>query len=154
MTIKLYNNKSPNNSIAKNITLLYTYTNVAIHHSYDLYNVEIIIDNPLNIRDCNYLLIEPINRYYYIDSMDFANQRVTITGHVDVLQTYRTEIEKCKIVVARNENEYNNYINDSEMPLESRVMNQRIEFKDNSGNVFQALNKSMEYIMIVAGGNA
>ena len=154
MTIKLYNNKSPNNSIAKNITLLYEYTNVKIKHSYDLYNVEIVIDNPLNIRDCNYLLIEPINRYYYIDSMDFEHQRVTITAHVDVLQTYRSEIEKCKIVVKRNEKEYNSYINDSEMPLESRVLNQRIEFKDNSGAVFQALNKNMNYIMIVSGGAA
>lgn len=145
-TVTFYNNKSPNNSIAKNIEQIAQYTNVVFKQSTDLYNIELILTNKANMKDCNYFLISGINRYYYIDSFEFAEQRLIIRGHVDVLQTYRTQIEKCKIVVERNEEKSFAYLNDSELPIECRETKIMLEFPN------EPLKKSQENILVVAGG--
>lgn len=146
MNIVLYNNKSPNNSIAKSLETIATYSDCIIKETTDLYNITVILNYVNNMRDANYLFISELNRYYYIDNFEMANGRVILSCHIDVLMTYRNEIEKCKIVVKRNENESYSYLSDTELPIECREQKRQFIFPN------EPLTKNLEYIMICAGG--
>lgn len=148
MNITLYNNKSPNNSIAKSLETIGTYTGSVIKETSDLYNITLVFNYIENMIDSNYVYIPDFGRYYYIDSFELGNQRITLNCHVDVLMTYRTEIEKCLIVVERNENESFSYLNDSKLPIECREQKRQFIFPN------EPLTKNLEYIMICAGGVA
>lgn len=62
----------------------------------------------------NYMYIPDFGRYYFIDRIDTGAQRLFIQGHIDVLQTYSTQIRNLYCIVARqeNENKSNLYLND------------------------------------------
>ena len=146
MQVTFFNNKSPNNSIAKNLETITVYQNAIIKESEDLYNIELILNYRDHLQDSNYFFVGTLNRYYYIDNFSLEQQRVRISGHVDVLQTYRTQIEKCKIVVERNEEKSFAYLNDTELPIECRETKIMLEFPN------EPLKKSQENILVVAGG--
>lgn len=146
MQVTFFNNKSPNNSIAKNLETITTYQNAIIKESEDLYNIELILNYRDHLQDCNYFFVGTLNRYYYIDNFSLEQQRVRISGHVDVLQTYRTQIEKCKIIVERNEEKSFAYLNDTELPIECRETKIMLEFPN------EPLKKAQENILVVAGG--
>lgn len=148
MQVTFFNNKSPNNSIAKNLETITMYQNAIIKESEDLYNIELILNYRDHLQDSNYFFVGTLNRYYYIDNFSMEQQRVRISGHVDVLQTYRTQIEKCKIIAERNENKSVAYLNDEKLPIESREMKFQIPFPN------EPLSKDLCNILITAGGVA
>ena len=148
MVVQFYNNKSPNNSIDKNLELITSFQNAILKDTEDLYNIEIIVNYREHLQDCNYFYCGTINRYYFIDNFSLEQQRVRISGHVDVLQTYRREIEKCKIVVDRNEKKSYAYLTDSKLPVEVREQKRLFVFPN------EPLKKNLEYILIVSGGVA
>lgn len=63
---------------------------------------------------CNYMYIPEFNRYYFVNKIEVGAQRMYITAHVDVLQTYASQIRNLYCVVARqeDENKSNLYLND------------------------------------------
>lgn len=148
MQVTFFNNKSPNNSIAKNLETITVYQNAIVKESEDLYNIEMILNYRDHLQDSNYFFVGTLNRYYYIDIFSLEQQRVRISGHVDVLQTYRTQIEKCKIIAVRNENKSVAYLNDEKLPIESREMKFQIPFP------IEPLSKDLCNILITAGGVA
>lgn len=62
----------------------------------------------------NYMYIPDFHRYYFINKIDTGAQRLFIEGHIDVLQTYASQIRNLYCVVARqeDENKSNLYLND------------------------------------------
>lgn len=62
----------------------------------------------------NYMYIPDFHRYYFINKIDTGAQRLFIEGHIDVLQTYASQIRNLYCVVARQEdkNKSNLYLND------------------------------------------
>lgn len=148
MLVQFYNNKSPNNSIDKNLELITSYQNAILKETEDLYNIELVVNYREHLQDCNYFHCGTLNRYYYIDNFKLEQQRVRISGHVDVLQTYREQIEKCKIVVDRNEKKSYSYLTDNKLPVEVREQKRLFVFPN------EPLKKDLEYILIVSGGVA
>lgn len=65
-----------------------------------------------DVMSANYLYVSTWGRYYYIEDKILSSQRVILQLSEDVLMTYKTDILKLKCVVARQENNYNTYLND------------------------------------------
>lgn len=62
---------------------------------------------------CNYFYISEFNRYYYITDISSITANVfEISGRVDVLKTYSSAIKGCTGIVARQQNNWNLYIDD------------------------------------------
>lgn len=115
MTIILYNNQSENNKIGKTLTELKTYNGTLKGQSSILSPVFTIKDSLSDSElKANYCYIEEFGRYYFI--RDITNIRTDLwqfTLFVDVLETYKTEILENTGIIARQENAWNMYINDS-----------------------------------------
>ena len=70
----------------------------------------------------NYFYIEEFRRFYYVSSLVVSsNNLVTLTGEVDPLNSFQSEILANGAMVSRNEFTNNNLINDSERPFTSEV---------------------------------
>ena len=62
---------------------------------------------------CNYAVIGAFNRKYFVkDIRSVRNNLWEISMHVDVLDSYEQAIKAINAVVARNEFNYNLYLND------------------------------------------
>ena len=61
----------------------------------------------------NYMYIPEFDRYYFInDIKSIRNNLYEISAHVDVLMTYQDQIRNCTGIVARQQNNWNLYIDD------------------------------------------
>lgn len=66
-----------------------------------------------NFFTCNYFTIERFNRSYFIrDMRSIRNNLVEVSGHVDVLGTYKEEIDGLKAIIRRQENNWNLMLDD------------------------------------------
>lgn len=62
---------------------------------------------------CNYCTIDRFNRSYFITDMrSVRNNLVEVSCHVDVLGTYKEEIDGLKAVIRRQENNWNLMLDD------------------------------------------
>lgn len=69
------------------------------------------IDN--YIGNVNYAFIPNFNRYYFVTNIESVQNNIwKISMHVDVLYTYRHEIENNKAIIERNEIDYDLKLND------------------------------------------
>ena len=98
-----------------------------------------------NLLKCNYLTIPSFKRSYFITNIKSVNNKLwEIYGHVDVLDSFKTEILNNTGIVARQEKDWNLYLDDGvfksyQNPL---VMTQ----------TFPKGFTSQEFILITAGG--
>lgn len=113
--VKLQENLSPSNKVTKNITDIATATGT-LREGTNILQPTILIDSQLEsdiLGRVNYSYIDLWHRYYYV-----TNITLDVTGlwlismHVDVLMTYATEIKAQNCIVARQERQYNMYLDD------------------------------------------
>lgn len=113
MDIMIYNNTSEKVKVGKTLTNVRDISG-ELKEACDIINPVIIISGE-NLSSYNYLYIPIFNRYYFItDIKVIRNNLWEISCHCDVLETYKDEIKSQKAIVARQENEYNLYLNDPE----------------------------------------
>ena len=120
MRVILYNNKSDNNVVNKQIVRIKNMSNVIIKENSSIINPVFIIKNVVNqkIIKSNYLFSNDFNRYYYINNIVAINGGMfELHCSVDVLFTYKNEIKRLTTLIDRQENVFNNYIVDNELPL-------------------------------------
>lgn len=66
-----------------------------------------------DIADCSYMEIPAFNRKYYItDITAVSNSQSIVSGHVDVLETYKGDIKSSTGIVSRSSSAGDPYIND------------------------------------------
>ena len=95
----------------------------------------------------NYMNISSFGRKYFITEITALNaDTCMVSGHVDVLSTYADEIKDLKAVIARQENKYNLYLDDSLFKVDSRTIVQTINFKN--GGYFT---DSPSCVLVVSG---
>jgi hypothetical protein len=98
------------------------------------------------IANRNYFEIPEFGRKYFITEITSTGYgRVIISGHVDVLSTYKNDIRKLKAVIARQENRYNLYIDDNLFKVDSRTI---IQTKDFSGGGTFASNPGICLVLV------
>lgn len=122
MTITFYNNESDAILVDKKITSISSISNAKIINETDIVNPSIIVSRNFYdsiILKANYLYIDKLDRYYYINNISFADSMIVIDCTVDVLMSYKSEIRNITCTVTRNENLKNGYLNDDNYNIQA-----------------------------------
>lgn len=122
MQINFYKNKSAPNVIPKNIKVEKVYE-CRLKESTTLSNPTILLkisafDTLIN---CNYFYIPTFKRYYYIDEITINNALCEVSGSVDVLESFKTDILASNQIIARQERKANYSLIDDRLPICSDV---------------------------------
>ena len=154
MVAKIFKTKSAPNVVNKVLTEVVEFDEVIFKEETSLLNPTIIINgvsnsSSYNIEDIgtsNYFSIPKVNRYYFItDITMMSGGRVAITGKVDVLMTFKTDIIGSTQLIVRQEKKTNNFLIDTDIPLSSKKQVIEHEFGD-------SITDSGYYILAVNGG--
>ena len=155
MVAKIYKTKSAPNVVNKILSEVVTFEEVIFKEDTSLLNPTIIINGVSNassytiedIGTSNYFSIPKVNRYYFItDITMMSGGRVAITGKVDMLMSFKTDILGSTQLIVRQEKKTNNYLIDTDIPLSSKKQVIEHEFGD-------SITDSGYYILAVNGGN-
>ena len=113
MRITFYTNNSEKNALTKNLTQIVRLDGTLkdgtsiIDPSILCYNIDRFI------ADINYFYIDETGRYYFINGVEVVRTGLwQISGHVDVLSTYKTAILQNRAIIQRSESNYNLKLND------------------------------------------
>ena len=91
--------------------------------------------------------ISTFGRKYFITDITALNEKTcVVSGHVDVLSTYASDIRKLEAVIARQENKWNLYLDDNLFKVDSRTIIQTLDF--NKGGHFS---KTPSIVLVVTG---
>ena len=122
MTITFYNNESDSIAVSKKITSISSINNAKIINETDIVNPSIVVSRNFYdsiILKANYLYIDKLERYYFINNISFAESMIVIDCTVDVLMSYKSEIRNITCTVTRNENLKNGYLNDDNYNIQA-----------------------------------
>lgn len=112
-TIELCNNREELNKISKNPAIVMTLEGELCDEA-NLVDPDILIKYDGTLTNINYMHIEAFKRYYFITKIVSVRTGLwRITAHCDVLKTYSEAILATPAVIARQENKWNLYLNDS-----------------------------------------
>ena len=97
-----------------------------IYGSVDRLNPILKVDTGnVDISGCNYMEIPEFGRFYLIQSITAGAAKVLyVSGHVDVLQTYKDQILQCHCIAERNTSSYNFYLPDGRRLFNSYPFNE------------------------------
>lgn len=111
-SISLQNNSSPINKIGKAISTITTVSGDLKNES-DVIRPEILIESDSSILSANYMTIDTFHRKYFIEEIQSVRTNLwLVKAHVDVLETYASQILSNTAVVLRQENNFNLLLND------------------------------------------
>ena len=155
MVLKLFKTKSAPNVVNKSLTEVVTFEEVIFKEDTSLLNPTVIINGVSNsssytievIGKCNYFSSPRVDRYYFItDIVMLHGGRVAMSGKVDPLMSFKTDILSSTQLIVRQEKKTNNYLIDTDIPLSSKKQIIEHEFGD-------SIEDSGYYILAVNGGN-
>lgn len=146
LTVNLCTNSSPVEKIGKTITLGQTFECLLKADTSILRPTIIVSDPGVNLVGYNYMTIAGFGRSYFIDDIITKNNDIwEISGHVDVLETYGTQILANTAVIKRQAKLFNLYLDDPEFKTLNTVRVQTKKFP-NSG-----FSKNLKYMLVVNG---
>lgn len=147
MTITLYDNRSDNNYINKRIYEITTVVGT-LRDSCSVLEPTILIEAE-NLSRANYMHIPEFGRYYYITNIVSVRTGLwAISGHVDVLYTYSSEIRSCGAIIARQQNLYNLYLDDDKFLVNAQRMFTAHTFP----NRLSEVSSGPAFVLTIAGG--
>ena len=145
-TVKLCHNNSPVEKIGKNIDSGLDITGCVLKDQTSILKPTIRILTNSNIHTYNYMYIPEFERYYFIDDIvSVNNNRWEVSGHVDVLETYKNSILAQSAVIRRQQNKFNLYLNDPDFQTYNYDMIQTKKFSTSG------FNKVLNYVLVVNG---
>lgn len=151
--IKIGNTSDPRNKVNKTFNSVFELEGT-LKDSCDILNptIQLRIDPDISLyipelTSCNYMFIHNFsNRYYYItDFKTLRNGLAEITGHVDVLKTYASEILSNTGLILRSQSNYTKMLDDGCFKVYS---NDHVVTQKFTGDQFT----SGSFILAVAGG--
>lgn len=131
MNITLYNTGSDPNAINKTLTTIGTFS-CTLKAPVDEENPEIRING--TALNANYAYIADMGRYYYLTPITQNNAFVVYQGKSDPLMSFKTGILASPAVVTKNPWHFDLYLNDPDLPIESRKACAVIKFPNNHFN--------------------
>lgn len=149
MSVKLCHNSSPVEKIGKTLDEGTSFDCV-LKADTSLLKPTIILDSDVGaIKTYNYMYIDDFQRYYFIDDIVSKNNGIwEISGHVDVLETFKNGILSQQAVIRRQQGLYNLYLNDPDFMTYNYDMIQTKKFNVPAGGGF---NKALNYVLVVNG---
>ena len=129
--ISCYTLDCENNKVDKSSDINFVkYISGTFNHSIGLKNINIDIED-FNDEQFNYVYIEKLNRYYYVDSVEIISSKITrLHLKEDVLNSFVSLIQSQKAFVSRYENADNTNIVDNRLPLEDVKTIEMIDFSN------------------------
>ena len=134
MNGKLMYNAS-NNNVAKKKTAVMR--NVILHFKdeSEIINPTIYISRDVtDVENCNYLYIDELGRYYYVNEITLEHQRYILQCHVDVLMSHYDKILEQRCLIERNGSIGNLYLEDNKMKTFAMTRFETFPWLDSSGN--------------------
>ena len=96
---------------------------------------ELIFNSAPEVLDANYLWLgEPFNRYYFITNKTVSQGKMYVKCDVDVLMSFKTDIEALQVIAERSSSNYNIMQIDSQIPIENFNDVATKEFNTGFGN--------------------
>lgn len=120
--MNFYTNTAENNRVDKSNFLTSTITlNGVLRESCSImapsFNIE--VKNVSSVLNSNYVYIPVFRRYYFITDITSLYKNIwRVSCSCDVLMSFKDSIYQLEGIIARNENDYNNMIADSEIVTE------------------------------------
>lgn len=145
MTILLQYNQTEKNALDKDTIDLVTLTGT-LKAETSIIDPVIIIEYDLSqLENCNYMTIHEFGRTYFIRNMrSIRNGLVEITGHVDVLTSFRSQIRDNTAIIRKQEKDWNLYLNDGTFKV---YQNPQVLTR-----AFPSGFSQQEFVLAVAGG--
>ena len=113
MRITFYTNNSEKNALTKSKTQIVRLDGTLKDGTSILDPTVLCYHLDSYIPDINYFYIDEFARYYFITGVEIVrNDLWQISGHVDVLATYKDQILANRAIIQRNQNNYNLLLND------------------------------------------
>ena len=165
MKITFYNNQSDKIVLNKSIIKIGSTHNVKYKDDTTISNPKfyVSIDN-FPTTAVNYIYIhEPnnneqdiekmINRYYYVNDVTFSQGYAILDCEVDVLMSFKNEINDVQCVIGRNSKRWNMYLNDDRL----EILNQRrvltFPFPNGFRNMYSSQKKASFILTLSGSGN-
>ena len=149
MIVELYHNGSDVNVMDKHLSLVGT-LNGNLRDSCSVTDPVILVEAE-NLSGTNYFYIPEFGRYYYSVNITAVRTGLwSLTGHVDVLMTYRSKIRSLGAVIARTEDaRYRNlYLDDDKLLVTCRRDFSLITFPN------RVATGGKQFVLTVAGGSS
>lgn len=146
MLIYLYRNNSEPNRLDKDLTEVRVVSG-SVRDTVSILNPAIRIERKADevMDDFNYFYIPAWNRYYFLQDVVTVRREITeITGRVDVLQSFKNDIENLTVITDKQTESGSVYINDGSWVAESREFYSTLNFQN-------GFNNAGEFILITAG---
>lgn len=146
-SVDLYQNESPIEKIGKTLSNSHTISDVVLKRDTSILRPVLLINSVQDIYTYNYMYISEFGRYYFIDDIRSVNNNMwEISAHVDVLETYKTDILSNTAVLKRQEKKFNLYLDDPEFKV---LNNYRIQTKRFAGT--SGWTKQLHYVLVTNG---
>ena len=145
-TINLQTNNDEKIKIGKYITNVISVSGT-LKNQTSIIDPTLIVESTdaVNFLKCNYMTIPSFNRSYFITDIKSVNNKLwEINAHVDVLESFKDEILSNTGIIARQEKEWNLYLDDGAF---KSYQNPLVMTK-----TFPKGFTSQEFILITAGG--
>lgn len=119
MNIDFYQNKSDDRVVSKSLDSVSTLSSCEIKEDCSILNPVFLVSGSVSsFADVNYCYVPDFLRYYYITDIKTAGNGMTeISCRVDVLMSFSAAFLERDAIVARNQNEFNLMLDDSEFRL-------------------------------------
>lgn len=123
MNIKIYTNTSENNKLNKSLTSLLDATcNLKRDTTLTDPVLELVGVPFSSLKNANYMYIPDFGRYYFISNISYNSGGIAVvTGHVDVLMSFKTQLSNCSGILRRQETIFNAYLPDDEFYNDNRT---------------------------------
>lgn len=147
MEIRLYKTVDEQNRVQKTLTDEKILTGT-LRDETSIINPSIHIEIGPEIVGYNYAYIPDFGRYYFITDITAVNHKIfRIDLNVDVLQTYWNSLRELSVIVARQEKNFNLYVNDDQFKVQSN--NQVVTLLSDKTDVFGGF---YSFLLLVNGG--
>lgn len=115
VTINTYTNSSDDHTLNKTIVAVGANISAVLKDDTDLLRPTLILSGNVS-QAFNYVEIEDFNRYYYVTSRTYAQQRYYVQLAVDVLMSFNSEISDLNVIANRSSSRFNLYQKDTQVP--------------------------------------
>lgn len=140
MTVTFYSVDDDSRVVTKTLgTPTLTLNNVKLKDDTDVIDPVLELANNVNLMGSNYFYIQEFGRYYNVTDQKTNSLGFFITGHVDVLTSWDSDIRTLDCIVKRNANKYNAYIPDERMLMSAYENVMTIPFPNSFSNSMQLL---------------
>lgn len=103
MVVKLYKCYDSKNKLNKTLTDEFSLTG-NFKNNFSLTDIQLVINfNNIELFNYNYVYIELFHRYYFVnDCKILSNNRIELALSLDVLMTYKTDIENMRVKLSKS----------------------------------------------------